>query len=852
VPVRLCAISLGLISLLTGAAHGAPPALDHARALQQRGALREAQKAYEALLPELRSSDPAALGEALNALSQIASGQGQYDSAAARAREATDVHRALGDRRGEAHAVQLIGIAELYQAHYASALNQLEIALKLARTIGDREREIAVLNNVGSIHFHQARYLDALRAYREALDSVGQAGAEPWSARLRRITLTNLAALFQRVGHEDKAIQLYEELRNEPEALKTSEQARLLSNLGWLYRSLGDPIKALETYRLAQRLLVGNEHKQARIRVLTNIGIVQVLDMGDLPVAVAAFTDALALAEQSGDRREAMRAHLFRGESLYRQGDAGGATRNFEAALATARQLGTTEEQWKALYGLGRLARSAHRDEVASTHFREAISWIESVRAQLQLEDSLTTDFLADKRDVYDGLLEILLERSDATAFFEVLERARARTFQDRLAVVAQPTLPAVQARLEAGTVLLEYWVGPRSAAVLWATREAAGIASLPAVVPNLGEISSLLNEASAGTSDGWKQPAATIGARLLGGIPALGRPDATHLIVVPDGALGGIPFELLDAGTGSPIVERFDVSYLPSAAVLLRDASGSSRFWAPPWKRQLVSFAAPRIQPASHGAAMELGGAELSNPLPASAEEARAIARTCPGRAQLFLGNANLKRHLVEGAAAGVPLLHLATHAVADMASAERSRILFSSDREQDGADYLFLKEVYDLDLRGVDLATLSACETERGKLVQGEGRSGFSRALLSAGARAAVTTLWRVADEPARDFMAQLYFELNRGKPKAEALRLAKLRFLRSGTALRHPRYWAAFILTGDGLSPIPRVLSWSTLLGVVGMLLLGGGLASILVRNAAASRSAGRSPPGGGTRP
>src|SRR5207237_6629686 len=60
----------------TGAAHGAPPALDDARALQQRGALREAQKAYEALLPELRSSDLAALGAALNALSQIASAQG--------------------------------------------------------------------------------------------------------------------------------------------------------------------------------------------------------------------------------------------------------------------------------------------------------------------------------------------------------------------------------------------------------------------------------------------------------------------------------------------------------------------------------------------------------------------------------------------------------------------------------------------------------------------------------------------------------------------------------------------------------------------------------------------------------
>jgi len=351
-----------------------------------------------------------------------------------------------------------------------------------------------------------------------------------------------------------------------------------------------------------------------------------------------------------------------------------------------------------------------------------------------------------------------------------------------------------------------------------------------------------LVDAASAGTTDDWKRPAATIGARLLGGIPAIRRPDASQLIVVPDGALGGIPFELLDSGTGLLIVERFDVFYLPSAAVLLRDSPSPARSWAPPWKRQLVSFADARISPASHGPAMELGGAELSNPFPASAEEARAIARTCPGRAQLFLGNANLKKHLLDGAAKGVPLLHLATHAVADMSSPERSRILFSSERDQDAVDYLFLKEVYELDLRGVDLATLSACDTERGKLVRGEGPYAFSRALLSAGARSAVTTLWRVDDEPARDFMAQLYFELNRGKPKAEALRLAKLRFLSSGTALRHPRYWAAFILTGDGFSPIPRVLSWSTLLALAGVVLLGGAVAAATFRSGL-SRTPGR---------
>ena len=184
-------------------------------------------------------------------------------------------------------------------------------------------------------------------------------------------------------------------------------------------------------------------------------------------------------------------------------------------------------------------------------------------------------------------------------------------------------------------------------------------------------------------------------------------------------------------------------------------------------------------------------------------------------GIAELHLGAADLKRHLLEGRAAGVPLLHLSTHATADETNPERSRIVFSPEGAQEPLDFLFLKQIYDLDLGGVDLATLSACDTERGKNVRGEGLQAFSRALLSAGSRSAITALWRVADQPTTELMKQLYFELNRGEPKAEALRRAKLKFLRTGGALAHPRYWAAFVLNGDGLNPIPRVFSWSSVL-------------------------------------
>jgi len=152
-----------------------------------------------------------------------------------------------------------------------------------------------------------------------------------------------------------------------------------------------------------------------------------------------------------------------------------------------SQQLGTTDEQWQALYGLGRLARSAHRDEVAYTHFREAISEIESVRAERsspklrsRRNSSRTsaTSTMRCSRSSWSGGMP--------RRFFEVLERARARTFQDRLAV-AQPTLAAVQPRLEAGSRPSRILGRARAARRCSGDRDASGIVSLPAVVPDLG-----------------------------------------------------------------------------------------------------------------------------------------------------------------------------------------------------------------------------------------------------------------------------------------------------------------------------------------------------------------------------
>jgi CHAT domain-containing protein len=96
----------------------------------------------------------------------------------------------------------------------------------------------------------------------------------------------------------------------------------------------------------------------------------------------------------------------------------------------------------------------------------------------------------------------------------------------------------------------------------------------------------------------------------------------------------------------------------------------------------------------------------------------------------------------------------------------------------------------------------TLSACSTGLGKLVNGEGILGLTRVFFYAGARNVTVSLWNVNDSSTSTLMKAFYENLNRGLSKSAAMREAKLALLRGKeTVWRHPYYWAAFVLVGEG---------------------------------------------------
>ena len=129
-------------------------------------------------------------------------------------------------------------------------------------------------------------------------------------------------------------------------------------------------------------------------------------------------------------------------------------------------------------------------------------------------------------------------------------------------------------------------------------------------------------------------------------------------------------------------------------------------------------------------------------------------------------------------------------------------------------------------LDLRGVDLLVLSACQTGLGK-VTGDGVFGLQRGFKKAGANAIMMSLWKVDDRATRLLMTRFYKYLLEGVDKHEALQRAQteLRTMdvevesrnssrraissRAKRAKKNkvtklyadPYYWAAFILL-DGV--------------------------------------------------
>jgi CHAT domain-containing protein/tetratricopeptide (TPR) repeat protein len=105
--------------------------------------------------------------------------------------------------------------------------------------------------------------------------------------------------------------------------------------------------------------------------------------------------------------------------------------------------------------------------------------------------------------------------------------------------------------------------------------------------------------------------------------------------------------------------------------------------------------------------------------------------------------------------------------------------------DAAKEDGGILTAEAIAGLNLDGLELAVLSACETGLGEVAGGEGVFGLQRAFHSAGCKNVIASLWQVDDEATAALMGLFYHQLWVDKrPPLEALRQAQL------TLYHHPK--------------------------------------------------------------
>jgi CHAT domain-containing protein len=210
--------------------------------------------------------------------------------------------------------------------------------------------------------------------------------------------------------------------------------------------------------------------------------------------------------------------------------------------------------------------------------------------------------------------------------------------------------------------------------------------------------------------------------------------------------------------------------------------------------------------------------------PLPYARKESRALVRDLGGGSVRRLGKEASETFLKGHPLKTYGILHFATHAVTDEANPDRSGVLLApGDSNQDGL--LQIREIVDLDLDG-RIVVLSACSSNTGALLRGEGVMSLARAFFQAGSHTVVASLWRLRDDEAADLFDRFYGHIGRGLSVAAALQAAQRDLIAEGAPAAA---WAGLVVLGDGeMVPLPggrqgiAVPGWAWAAGVV--LLLG----------------------------
>ena len=714
------------------------------------------------------------------------------------------------------------------------SIQTLNDAYAVARPGAEKGRAAAAL----AAAYLQQRRLDAAKPYlQEAMDSAAPDLVRATAAN----DLGNLLALQQQAEAAEAAFAQALgmaggnpslELAVELNRLRLPEAKQRLARLAAVLARLPQIADARERARYALNL--ANEAAN--------------LEQAGQALAYRGFGLARELAQRIGDQR--LLAEAFVGLSqLYEAQQRGEeAMQLVRNGIEAARQ-GDAEEQLISLHWRqARLLKAAGRNEAAIAAYSNAVSTIEAVRYAIPVTyQNGRSSFRDTLAPIYLGLADLQLQQAASlqagqrslalSQARDTVELMKQSEMEDYLGNRCSVGAARLQARtvIAPGTGVVYPVLLPDRVELLLETSTGIEQAVVRIELAQLEKtarrlISRLSSMFSA--PDELQRDAQELYRVLLAPLEnQLQRQQLNTLVIVPDGFLRMVPFAALHDGQRY-VIERYAVASAPGLSMLNsgagRKANVNVLLAGMSEPGEVVEKLTPELQSAifpgeearvsgllkarevravgqlakadgKSGTTSEDRGKRLSDmraslALPGVKKEIDQLSALLGGRPLLDADYtiARLRQEVIGG---NYNFVHLATHGVFGPSAATTYVMAYD--------DLLTLDRLQEL-LRTrtsqspIELLTLSACQT-----AEGDDRApmGLSGAAIQARVGSVLGSLWPVNDESANRLMNQFYRQLLKQGNKAQALRASQLALLAEEGLMRHPYFWAPFILVGDG---------------------------------------------------
>lgn len=813
-------------------------------------------------------NNPSGQAEALIHLGYIEHRKGEWSNAISFYMQAQSIvdERAEPERMGQIAA----GLASAFNETGSpeNGLTHFKRALKYYRLAQNPGYVTYAISRLGLTHYLLGNYPEAITYLQQARallhnDSL-QADCDEFLGR----AYLSIAKYELALQHLQSALAIYRQ------AVNPKEAARVQALLGQVAEQQGQPERARQYYQLALKRFTKLSDRVNQAAVYFGLGRLELTNRNydvaeDYLSRSIEVTEGMRRVSTSRDLTTAFSATVHERYEKYIE------------CLMRKHQMEPARGLDVRAFEISERARARSLAELLRVTETNLVPGLNPQLAELAAQEKSLRQSLRVNDDSKVALLgrayksEELAALEAETAQLEekykhVLEAIRARyPAYEQITRPAAWDLRQIQEQVIADdqTVLLEYSLGTDKSYVWAVTQSSITSYELPAQAQVNAAAEKVYNllatPPGADSADELTPAVEELGRMVLS--PVAAQLNKRRIIVIADGALNYIPFQVLPAPSAhaEPLVASVDVINAPSATVLGELRQEVAR--RAPAARVLAAFGDPvfasdyaqrkdstgraqlsvmqalgigRLQRAlrdveikgeafdpSTAEPLHYAGQELANLNEVAGEETFMATDFEATREQLL--RADLTKYAI---------LHFATHGFFYPEHPEKSGLVLSTVNREGKAQngFVGLQDVYEL-RAPVALVVLSACGTALGKDVRGEGLVGLTRGFMYAGAASVVASLWKVDDDATSELMKRFYTDmLQRGMTPASALRAAQ-NSIRQQPGWQSPYYWAAFTLQGDYrqvIKPGPAtastaIVSWKIIVsGSLLMLLAGSG--------------------------